>query len=99
MEAWDVSGSLGGETVIQWQAFERHTWGFLGHRKPSMTHVREGWLVASPASLDSRQGLPYGSPLGLALYFLVCPLLSRAYSPPDPSQGLIGYSQDAGRGT
>lgn len=33
-----------------------------------MTHGREGWLVVSPGSLDIRQGLTDGSPLGLALY-------------------------------
>lgn len=61
MAAWGVSGSLGGETVIQW-----HTWGSPGHTKPSMTHVREGWLVVSLGSLDSSQGLTHESSLGLA---------------------------------
>lgn len=36
-----------------------------------MTHGREGWLVVSPGSLDSRQGLTDGSPLGPALLYFV----------------------------
>lgn len=76
-----VSGSLGGETGIQW-----HTWGSPSLIKPSMTHARKGWLVVSPGSLD----LTHGSPPGLlsilhesSLYF------SGLSSPPDPSLPMV----------